>query len=327
MQQCCFYEVYAFYLHNIHKNIYPMKSTKTLKNVLLLAAMASAVGLFSRCSNDDESGAVDVTAPSIEVADPANGEYLVAGDHLHFEATFTDDVELAVYNINIHNSFDGHSHGRVAGRAEDLVKWSLNENFTIPAGNKTYEVHLDDEIQIPANTMAGPYHFIVTAIDAAGNATSYQNGSTVELAIVITNDQQAVVEITNLENGELEIEVDEVFVVEGTITDPEGESSGIHSVEIVLGESHEDDHHSHGRKASSESFIDLDLEEEELEAYMTDGAIILEQIFTEINFVLSQEQLDELSAEDIDHLELVITVHDEQGNITISKTSVHIHAD
>jgi hypothetical protein len=54
---------------------------------------------------------------------------------------------------------------------------------------------------------------------------------------------------------------------------------------------------------------------------------MLDKVFEEINFVLSQGQLDELVAEEVDHLMLMIKVHDEQGNIAVSKTDVHVHTD
>lgn len=69
-------------------------------------------------------------------------------------------------------------------------------------------------VAIPSETMAGPYHFIVQAIDTEGNSTSFQDGSAIELEIYITNDSQPVVYITNLEGDELEIEAGKIFMVE-----------------------------------------------------------------------------------------------------------------
>jgi hypothetical protein len=50
-------------------------------------------------------------------------------------------------------------------------------------------------------------------------------------------------------------------------------------------------------------------------------------VFEEINFILSPQQLDDLIAESVDHLSLILKVLDEQGNMTISKTAVHVHMD
>ncbi len=301
---------------------------KIISGVLTVGVVAFLLSL-SGCNDDSET--IDTTAPVIMVEDPVNGEFFAAGTAVHFEAAFTDDIELGSYNIDIHDSFDGHGHGRIAASNDDpsLIKWSFNESFPFADGLKNSDVHLHDEIAIPENTMAGPYHFIVTAVDRSGNATSFQDDSTVEIEIYITNNSMPVVDITNLENDELEIEVGEVFMVTGTITDPTvGTYAGMHALEIVLGEGHHDDHdHNHGGRVADEDLIDFDLDEEELEAYMEGDAIILEKIFEEINFTLTQEQLNELIAEELDHLVLTIKVWDEQGNIAVSFTDVHIHMD
>jgi len=304
---------------------------RKIQNLLLAISFVALLGVVS-C--DENSDPIDTTAPSIEMGDPLSGESFEAGNSVHFEASFSDDIELGAYKIDIHNNFDGHSHGRVAGTNEDpdLLKWSLSESFDFDPGLRNSDVHLHDELEIPQNTMAGPYHFIVSAVDRSGNSTSYQDNSTKEVEIYITNDSQPVVNITNLEGDELEIEVGEVFMVKGDVTDQTtGEHEGMHGMDIILGEGHDHDHdhdHDHGgRIASEEDLIELELEEEELEKYMTDGAIALDMVFEDINFVLSQEQLDELLEEEIDHLMLMIKVHDEQGNIAVSNTEVHVHMD
>lgn len=76
-----------------------------------------------------------------------------------------------------------------------------------------------------------------------------------------------------------------------------------------------------------ELMVNFDIEEEELEDYMTDGKISLTMIFEKISFTLSQEMLYELIEEEVDHLLLSIRVQDEQGNITIEIIDVHVHMD
>jgi hypothetical protein len=279
------------------------------------------------CSEDSDP--IDITAPTIELHDPVSGEYMEAGDYAHLEAMLTDDIELATYNLEIHENFDGHAHGRIAASNEDpsLIKWSFNQSFEVPSGLFEYEAVHEDEIEIPSNTLAGPYHYILQAIDASGNSTSYQDGSTAEIEIYITNDSQPVINITNLLDDELEIEVSTVFMVTGDVTDPTtGEYAGMHGMDIILGEGHEEDDHSHGRIASDD-LINVSIGEETLDQFMVDGAIMLNKVFEDINFVLSEEQLDELIAEEIYHLKLTISVHDEQGNIAVSNTVVHLHTD
>lgn len=298
-----------------------------MKNLLAICLLIiSTLLIFSSC--DEGEDIIDTTAPTIEVEEPVNGEYFIAGDYVHFEAKFTDDFELATYNMEIHDNFGGHAHGRIANAKSDpsLIKWVYKQSFLIPEGVTLFQAILEDEIDIPSNAMAGPYHFIVQAIDQAGNATSFQDDSAVELEVFITNDSQPIINITNLIEGELEIEVDELFVVEGTVTDPTtGEYAGMHSMEVVLGEgNHEGHDHSHGRIAEDD-LVDADYEEEELKQFMVDGAIILEKVFEDINFTLSQGQLNDLIEEEVDYLLLTIKVFDEQGNIAVSNTDVHLH--
>lgn len=296
-----------------------------IRNVLFISLILGLAGLFS-C--DDDMDMIDVTAPSIEVKAPHEGEFLLAGEYLQFEATLTDDLELATYNLEIHENFSGHAHGRIAGSQEDpsLLKWSFKESYIIPAGLIIYQAIHEDDILIPTNTIAGPYHFIVQAIDASGNATNFQDDSAVEMEVYITNDSQPVINITNLENEELDLEVGVVFMVEGDVTDPTiGEYAGMHAIDIVLGEGDHD--HSHDGRVAEDDLIDAYFKEEELDQFMVDGAIILDKVFENINFSLTQDQLDELIAEEIDHLLLSIKVFDEQGNIAVSNTDVHIHMD
>jgi hypothetical protein len=303
-----------------------MNNRNSKIGILIIALVVIGVA-----SCDDADTLVDLTAPVIEVRDPEYGKLLPAGDFILFEAGFIDDVELATYNIEIHDNFSGHGHGRIAKANDDptLLKWAFKESFLIPEGLRLFEAILEDDILIPGNAMAGPYHFIIQAIDKAGNSTSFQDNSAVELEIMITNESQPVVRITNLVNGELEIEKDKLFMVEGDISDPTvGEYAGISSLDVVLAE--EDEHgvdHDHGGRVASESLMDVLFEEADLENFMIDEKIILEDVFSEIDFKLADPEFQELMDEEVDHLVLKMTVKDEQGNITVSRTDVHIHIE
>lgn len=300
-----------------------MKIFTNLKTIFSLTALAAI--LLAGC--DDEDGEnIDNTPPTITVNSPSDDSSLEAGDAVVFDAVFDDNAELSQFNIEIHENFDGHSHGRIANDPS-LAKYSFKQNFDIPGGT-SYQARLDEEIVISSDAMAGPYHFIVQAVDATGNSTSFQDGSTAEIEVFITNDSQAKIEITNLENDELEIEVGVPFMVEGSVSDPTttGDYAGIDEIEIVLGEAHEEHDHDHSRLAE-EDFIDVDMNEETMTDYMVEGKLSLDKVFQEVNFTLSQTQLDELKAEEIDHLELSITVWDKQGNISVSTTEVHIHQE
>ena len=274
---------------------------------------------------------MDITAPKIDVLKPQAWDSVAAGGFVDFEATFLDDLELGSYSIDVHDNLDGHGHGRISQPNDDpsLERWIYKKNYSIPEGYIMFVAQHDDDIAVAENSMAGPYHFVIQAVDQAGNATNYQDGSTIEFEVLIMNDSQPVVNITNLVEGELEIESGARFIVEGDISDPTtGTYAGMHSMEVLLGEDHEEAHdHVHGRIEQDEhsNLIDVDYEGSDLEVFMIDGIIQLDLVFESIDFTLSQQQLDELTSEGIDHLLLNLKVMDEQGNLTISRTIVHIH--
>ncbi len=146
------------------------------KHIIKLIIPVLALFVVS-CSSDDDS--LDSSAPTIVVEEPTMHEEFALGDEIHFDALFTDDVELASYKIDIHNNFDGHEHRGVVPYHND-EPWTYQESFTIPHGNTEYHVH--QHIDIPNNILPGDYHFGVILIDAAGNE------SQVYLEIVIGDD-------------------------------------------------------------------------------------------------------------------------------------------
>jgi len=322
MQQYCFYIETDLVLQ-----YYLLKLIMWRRQILIV--LINSI-IFSSCifSGGD---LVDITAPEINVLKPQAWDSLVTGEFVAFDATFMDDLELGSYSIDIHDNLDGHGHGRISQPNDDpsLERWTFKSNYSIPEGYIMFVAQHDDDIEVPGDVMAGPYHFVVQAVDQAGNATNYQDGSTIEFEVLITNDSQPIVNITNLVEGELEIEAGVLFAVEGDISDPTtGTYAGMHSMEILLGEDHEEAHeHVHGRIGQDEPYIliDVDYEGTDLELFMIAGIIQLDQVFESINFTLSQQQLKELTSEDIDHLLLNIKVRDEQGNLTIGRTVVHIH--
>lgn len=142
--------------------------------VLLLLFMA--VLLTQGCQTDNPT-AQDTEPPVITVSSPKPGDSFKRGTQIAFEAVLEDNVALAVYNINIHENFDGHTHGRLAASP-----MSFDKSFTV-SGRRAV---VSEKIDIPADATPGDYHFIVRAIDDARNATSFADGSTREIDIKIT---------------------------------------------------------------------------------------------------------------------------------------------
>lgn len=128
------------------------------------------------CSSDDDEQQKDMLQPVISdtgiVADPIDCQVYHRGDVIPFHYLFTDDTELGAYNIEIHNNFDHHTHSTssvecpVDVKKDPVKPWVFNQDYTIPAGQRSYDARHD--IQIPADIDTGDYHFMVRLTDHAG---------------------------------------------------------------------------------------------------------------------------------------------------------------
>jgi len=289
-----------------------------MKTILKLSLILPILLSFAACEDSEN----DVVRPEITLAEPGSGESFTAGSAIPFKATFTDDVAIASYNIEIHDNFDGHEHKSTMA----LQRWSWEKSFD--AGGASATIDLPSEINIPDDVAAGPYHFIVNAIDAAGNATTFQDGSAVEAEIYITNSSQALIELEMGDHGhdhgddghdhdheempEIEAEPGETIHLHGTITDQQTDQMGIEEVLITLGE----EHHDHEHKSTTD--------EEEVEIVMEFETPIMSIDFEDYESELSTLKVPEDKA-DGEHLVLRVVAKDVEGNLTVSKVKVHVH--
>ena len=152
-------------------------------NLSLTALFCAAMIGFAAC-NDDEK---DMTKPIITdtgiVANPINCQFYHPGGVIPFCYLFVDDTELGSFNIEVHSNFDHHSHSTEANDHEhsecegaeeehehegsnDAPAWVYNQDFTIPAGQRSYLAQI--EIPIPADIAPGLYHFMIRLTDRAG---------------------------------------------------------------------------------------------------------------------------------------------------------------
>lgn len=142
-----------------------------MKTRLIYLFSITASLLITSCSKDDD-GNIDTQAPEISIADPVDSEEIAPGGEIHFDAIFTDNVELASYKVEVHNSFDGHTHASARQVESENNPWSYSEVFEIEPGLTIFEVH--EHISVPAEINGQPiseghYHFGVFLTDAAGN--------------------------------------------------------------------------------------------------------------------------------------------------------------
>lgn len=135
---------------------------------LILPLFVSAL-FFTACSDDDT--VIDDQKPAIAIEEPHDDEDIAPGSEIHFEALFTDNVELESYKIEIHEAFDDHTHG-FNKSSHQSNPWSWSQVFDIPAGLTSYDAvqHIDVPELINGNPVSeGVYHFGVYVTDAAGN--------------------------------------------------------------------------------------------------------------------------------------------------------------
>ena len=155
-----------------------------MKYMSLMLALACVLSLgFTSCGSDDDD-AKDMTYPVISTegiaANPIDCQVYQRGTVIPFHYIFTDDTELGAYNIEIHTNADHHTHSTSSvecddedehehehvGEHESVKPWVYNQDFTIPAGQRTYTARHD--IAIPADIDPGDYHFMIRLTDRAG---------------------------------------------------------------------------------------------------------------------------------------------------------------
>ena len=143
-----------------------------MKQLGLFFLAGVAAFSLSSCSKDS----ADKAKPLIEVLAPLspNGEIeAYAGQPLPISIKFVDNVDLKEYKLDIHDDFDGHTHGRVS-----YEPWSYLEIDALAGNLKT----LTKDIQIPTTAAAGKYHLIINCVDKAGNQAEF-----VEIDLLIKN--------------------------------------------------------------------------------------------------------------------------------------------
>lgn len=138
------------------------------RKVFYMLLILAPIG-FLACNSDDK----DTEKPVIADVEPENGDTLVIGREMHFEAELSDNEKLASYKVEIHHNFgDGHGHKSAIEDPADSIKFSYSNEFYDIKGLRNTPVH--KHIDIPAqvdgkSVREGKYHFIIYCLDEAGN--------------------------------------------------------------------------------------------------------------------------------------------------------------
>ncbi len=194
-----------------------------MRKIRIFSLLAAFSLIFTGCKEEED---MDITAPEIKSAAINEEDHdieVMAGTEMHIDAHVTDNEELGELKIDIHDSFDGHTH--------KSTKWS--NVMTVPLSGK--EQHVHEHMDVPQSATAGPYHAIMRLIDAEGN-----EGEFVEVDFMITNISQPEINVTDPDFGsEVHATKGSTLSIMGTITD----DTDLEEIVIHLEEEHDDHNH------------------------------------------------------------------------------------
>ncbi len=169
----------------------------------------SAVLLMTACSESDPSDpSNDLEAPVFsEVNRPSTqgdpnvvkirGEYMEVlpenSSELRVRGELKDNLALSEMRIDIHNSQDGHTHART----QRLPGFRVDEVVQLSGTSHTIDqsIRYDDR-----DYLAGPYHVILHAVDAAGNSTSFGDSSSVVRSVYLMRPYMPLIALTNAQS-------------------------------------------------------------------------------------------------------------------------------
>ncbi len=313
-----------------------------MKKYLLLLSLSLL--LFAACSENEDPANTDFDAPVITVADgrneirPSNNEVrATTTDHFHLRFSVSDESGIGQVLVDIHNVFDGHSHGRIMSNFEPLnVKDIFSPDATslslrFPQGatrlnvdNTATDIYWGGPTsRVEQNVLAGPYDIVISAVDIHGNQTSFADGSNYMATFFIERPYAPVIAVTNLEDGEIEGEAGEALEVIGTIAKGEHNlSSDIKFIWIRLAEEHDDHNHGASLRVKDEVFYEKMWGTSTWRSGMSGPAL---PNSTNLRFedILTGENAIILPSGE-DHLDLIVWVEDINGNVTQKTYEVHI---
>lgn len=226
-----------------------------MKQNYLLVALIVGLGATS-CKKKEDT---DTTAPSITVTSPkSDGESNVVelrGEYFELigesksstliTGVVTDNEELKELKIDVHNSNDGHTHGKSASTFTFL---DLDTIISV-SGKTSYAFNIPLNHPINSNLKGGLYDVIVNATDKDGNQTSFANNKTVLRGIYLERAYQASIvnnEDTNSEKvEEIDLAVGANLDLNGFIEQKRGGKDlavSFIKIEIAEDEDHDHDH-------------------------------------------------------------------------------------
>jgi hypothetical protein len=177
------------------------------KTILILSGvfLLTTTVVLEGCKKPDEE------KPTLTLSEPENGEIFDSGTKIHVEGIAKDNRELSQLKIDIHDAFDGHTHGKITSGA---TAFSIVKVINLEGK----EVAFHEDIQIPLNTLAGKYHVTVSVVDEAGNLSNIE-----ERDIIIRNSTDLIapmIEVISPTDGQI-VSLNGTLNVQALISDNE----------------------------------------------------------------------------------------------------------
>jgi uncharacterized membrane protein len=248
-----------------------------------------AISTLFACSKDGDSRKPEIS--DLNINNKTEEIEVEAGQSASINFTVSDNEGLSQIRMDIHDAFDGHTHGKT--NAFNKFFWeqidTLN-GLTEFTGNIT--------LDIPDSVAAGPYHLDVIVVDLAGNQSDIGL-----LDLVVESDYNAEITVTSHDfSNQVHVDKGTNLVVQGMITDD------IDLTDVVIVVEKEGHGHTHGKTSSAELYLnDHDLA----------GP-------NNVSFTINETINIPSNTKDGDYkLEIVAT--DSDGNISIFHGELHIH--
>lgn len=252
------------------------------KSALLLLGLV----FLASCGKDDP---VDNTAPLIIEALVNSEDHdieLNAGDKAFLQVQLSDNEQLSELKMDIHDLFDGHSHGKSSS------VWEMTKIYSLSGTEST----VSDSLDVPSPVVAGPYHFVFRLVDASGNESEFK-----EMEFIVKNGSEAQFNVSSPDfSSEVHAPKGQAFDMEGTITDDQ-------DLAEILVRISEEEEHSHKKSGAP-------IYEDEIDLSGTNDT----------SFDLSTLNITIPNTAETGYYKLLISAKDNEGNYGVFEAEIHV---
>ena len=191
-----------------------------MKQLTAIPFLASLL-VLGACSKDDPEK--DLEKPVMEFVTEAS-DSLRGGDWLEFSIQVTDNEALSQMKINVHDNFDGHTHGK-KGEAQPFTFDSIVQ---LSGTSQTVEFRK----LLPEDLASGNYDILIHALDQSGNEADFLLAA-VHLKNAFDAEPPQLTAITTqpaMQNGELHLASGETVQLSAQLSD----NSALLEAELLL---------------------------------------------------------------------------------------------